>query len=163
MRRVLALIAVVALVGAALAVPAFGDTEGTVTATVTAGVVAISNSTSTVAYGIVDLGSADNIPTPATFTATNDGNVDADFGIKGAATANWALVTGTPGDEEYRHEASPDAFSSTIILTTDFQSLDSAVTPTSSTTVSLRLDAPASTAVDTEQSAQVIILATASP
>ena len=163
MRRVLALIAVVALVGAALAVPAFGDTEGTVTATVTAGVVAISNSTSTVAYGIVDLGSADNLPTPATFTATNDGNVDANFGIKGANTANWILVGTTPATDEYRHEASPDAFTTTIVLTTDSQSLATSVTPTNSTTVSLRLDAPASTAFDTEQFAQVIILATASP
>lgn len=163
MRRVLALVGVLAVIGAALAIPAFADTEGTVTATVTAGVVAISVSTTTVAYGTVEVGSSDNVPTPSTFTATNDGNVDANFGIKGAATTDWALVSGAPTDEEYRHKASPDAFTSTIILTADFQSLDSAVTPTSSTTVSLRLDAPASTAASAEQSAQVIILATVSP
>ena len=112
MRRVLALVGVLAVIGAALAIPAFADTEGTVTATVTAGVVAISLSTTTAAYGTVALGSEDNAPTPSSFTVTNNGNVDADFGVKGANTANWTLGTGLPsGTDTYRHRASSNDFS----------------------------------------------------
>lgn len=160
--RVLPLLALVVGVAVGLAGPAAADTEAMVTATVTVEQVAVSVSPTSVDYEVVDLGSTDNVPLPASFTATNDGNVDEDFAIKGADTADWMLVTTAPGTDEYKHRASSDGFSSEQALTTTYAGFTTATAPASHETVSLKLDAPSDSTTFDEQSATVTLLATAS-
>lgn len=161
-RRSILLFGVLVLVGA-LAVPAYASHTGesTVTATVTPGVVSVSVSPTSVDYGTVVLGATDAVPTPPTFDATNNGTVLEDFDIRGANTTDWTLVSTAPGTDQYRHEASPDAFTTTLVLTTSNQPLAGNVAASGVVTVSLRLDAPSDSSVTTQQSAQVTVVATA--
>lgn len=131
MRRVVALIAVVAMVGAALAVPAFADQgDDTVTATVTPGTVAITlrnfadnADVGTFTYGTLALSSADDNrstgnPSECGVVATegcqakNTGSVSEDFYIKSTVATesgqtDWALGTAV-GTNAYVHQFTTD-------------------------------------------------------
>lgn len=138
MRRVLALVGVLAVVGAALAVPAFADEAGdSLTATVTPGTVSVTLSTTTVAYGTVALSTDDGTRSTATsgnITATNNGTVSEDFYIKGAdatGTVTWTLQTdgSLSAVNEYIHQ-----FNSTD-LTLANQSLQAGVAASGGTNI----------------------------
>ncbi len=135
--------------------------ESTVNATVTPAVLSVTVTPASVDYFTVELDTADNIPTPSSFTATNNGSITEDIEIRGASTANWTLVSGVPGTDEYRHEASKDGFTTPIILTTSNQSLDTGITVSSFVTVSLRLDAPTVSTTAATQTAPVTVVAVA--
>ncbi len=136
--------------------------ESTVSATVTPAVLSVSVSPGIVDYDVVELGTADNLPTPTTFTATNNGSIVEDIDIRGADTANWTLVSGAPGTDEYRHEASKDGFTTPIILTTSNQVLDdTGIAVDGTVTVSLRLDAPTASTTAATQTAPVTVIAVA--
>ena len=158
---------ILALVIVALAAlgssPALATHTGTATvnATVTPAVVSVTATPPSVDYGTVQLDTADNIPTPATFLATNNGSIIENILIRGASTADWALVSTVPATDEYRHEASRDAFTTPIILTTTNQTLELGVAVSGTVTVSLRLDAPTDTTVTTLQTAPVTVVAVA--
>ncbi len=158
------LIAVIAGVAALGSSPALAShtPESTVSATVTPAVLSVTVTPNSVDYGTVELGTADNIPTPSSFTATNNGSITEDLEIRGADTADWALVSGVPRTDEYRHEASKDGFTTPIILTTLNQTLAAGVTTgTPNVTVSLRLDAPSDTTTIVQQTAPVTVIAVA--
>ena len=164
-RKILVVLGLVAFLGVGLTTYATADTEGVVNATVTASVIAITLDETDVAYGVVDVNTTDNAPTPAFFTATNAGSVNVDLNIKGADTDDWLLVQAATGTDEYRHRASSDAFGSEDDdLTTGFLSLTGAtgITPTGTQVIHLLLDSPNSTAVATEQTALVTVQAVAS-
>lgn len=100
----LASVAVLALLGMAVGVMAVqGATTSDVAATVTAQLVSVSVADGAVAYGILGLGvtkDTTNTGVDNTQTATNDGNVAADFGIRssdavGGDAWNLAVATGT--------------------------------------------------------------------
>lgn len=157
------LIAVIAGVAALGGSPALAShtPESTVSATVTPAVLSVSATPSTVDYNVVELGTADNLPSPATFTATNNGSIVENIEIRGANTTSWTLVSTVPGTDEYRHEASKDGFTTPIILTTANQGLDTGVAVNGTVTVSLRLDAPTSSTTATTQTAPVTVIAVA--
>ena len=157
------LIAVIAGAAALGSSPALATHTGesTVNATVTPAVLSVTVTPSTVDYDVVELDTADNIPTPTFFTATNNGSITEDIEIRGADTADWALVSGVPGTDEYRHEASKDGFTTPNILTTSSQPLDTAIAVDGTVTVSLRLDAPTDTTTTAQQTAPVTVVAVA--
>ncbi len=157
------LIAVVAAFAALGGSPALATHTGdaTVNATVTPAVLSVTATPSTVDYDVVELTTADNIPTPSFFTATNNGSITENIEIRGADTADWTLVSGVPATDEYRHEASKDGFTTPIILTTSNQSLDTGITVSSFVTVSLRLDAPTASTTAATQTAPVTVVAVA--
>ena len=157
------LIAVVAAFAALGGSPALATHTGesTVNATVTPAVLSVTVTPSSVDYDVVELTSIDNLPTPTFFTATNNGSITEDIEIRGANTANWTLVSGVPGTDEYRHEASKDGFTTPIILTTANQGLDTGVAVNGTVTVSLRLDAPTSSTTAAQQTAPVTVVAVA--
>ena len=57
--------------------------ESTVSATVTPAVLSVTVTPSSVDYDVVELTSTDNLPTPETFTATNNGSITEDLEIRG--------------------------------------------------------------------------------
>jgi len=85
--------------------------EGSVSATVTPQIIAVSVLPADVAYGTLDLSASDVSRTTAesvTITATNDGNVNEDFTIRGSDSDNWTLDfspadTGTIAVNQFVH------------------------------------------------------------
>ena len=160
-RKILVVLGLVAFLGVGLTTYATAADEGTVNATVTASIIAITLDETDAAYGVVTVGSTGNVPSPSSFIATNAGTVNEDFNIKGANTANWTLVGTAPGTDEYQHRVSMDAFSSEQDLTDTFVTLVGAtgVTPSGTETISMVLDAPSSTAITAEQTAPIVVQA----
>ena len=137
--------------------------EASVSATVTPQLVAVSVDPTSVAYGTLAVNTTDNLPTAASFDATNDGNVNADFVIKGSNTTpdNWTLAA-TAGSATYVHRFSSTGSGGTFTaLTLTNQTLASAITAGSFQTVHLNLDMPTATTATAEQTASVTVLATA--
>ena len=156
------LIAVIAGVAALGSSPALAghSPESTVSATVTPAVLSVTVTPNTVDYDVVELSSTDNLPTPETFTATNNGSITENIDIRGADTDNWTLEA-TAGTDQYVHKASPDGFSSTITLTTSNQTLGTNIATSGTVTVSLKLDAPTSSTTAATQTAPVTVIAVA--
>lgn len=149
-KRILAVVAVLALVGALVPAIVFAA-EATVTCTVSAVLVSVTVTDGSVAYGTLALGA--NTTTLAladTQTATNNGTVAEDFNIessnatRGGGT-NWTLVTTTPGSNEFKHEFSTNSGSSWAAMTTSYQTLKSNVLSSSNQTFDLRITMPSST------------------
>ena len=156
----LAVIAGVAALGGSPAL-ATHTGESTVSATVTPAVLSVTATPTSVDYDVVELTSADNIPTPSTFTATNNGSITENIDIRGANTADWTLVSTVPATDQYRHEFSKDGFTTPIILTTANQGLDTGIAVNGTVTVSLRLDAPTASTTAATQTAPVTVIAVA--
>ena len=160
------LIAIIAALAALGGSPALAthSPESTVSATVTPAVLSVTVDPTSVDYGTVELDTADNVPDPPTFLATNNGGITENIEIRGANTTPsgaWALVSGVPATDQYRHEASRDAFTTPIILTTLNQTLDTGVLVNGTVTVSLRLDAPTASSTAATQTAPVTVVAVA--
>ncbi len=163
------LIAIVAAFAALGGSPALAThtPESTVSATVTPVVVSVIVSPTSVDYGVVELNTANNLPTNQaggeSFTATNNGSITEDFEIKGGNTTPdaWTLA-GTAGSAQYVHKASNDNFSvQTITLTTSPQSLDTGIAVNGDVSVNLKLDSPTDTTTTATQTAPVTVIATA--
>jgi hypothetical protein len=94
MKKLLSSIALVALIGATVAMSAGADVTGSVGATVTADVIAITVLDGTVAYStLAPGGTANTVTLVDTQIITNTGNVAEDFEIKGMDSADWTLET----------------------------------------------------------------------
>lgn len=107
------LIAAIAAVAALGGSPAVAQ-QGTVSATVTPKNISIALTdpgSPGIAYGVVALGQTDVAPSPDDLLiATNDGNVEEDFFIKGTdATGSgqetWSLVKTAPANNAYNHKS----------------------------------------------------------
>jgi len=161
---IFALLAVVAL-------PALAATEGAVSATVTAQLVSIASiDDGTVVYGILNVNTSKDTTASGlndSQTATNDGNVSADFNIKGSDSANWTLA-GAAGADQYKHEfcrgdtGDCDGTPAFTALTTDYQTLDTAVGANGTQVFDLKITTPTSSSNFTEQSVNVTVQVVAS-
>ena len=158
------LIAVIAGVAALGGSPALAThtTESTVSATVTPAVLSVSATPTSVDYDVVELSSVGNLPTPTSFTATNNGSITENINIRGADTANWTLENAV-GANQYVHKASNDNFAiQTITLVTPGSTLlKASVAVNGTVTVSLKLDAPTSSTTAAQQNAAVTVIAVA--
>jgi hypothetical protein len=134
MLRVLIVGACAMLVAAASATVAFtaGGPEDTVSATVSVQAISVSVDPTSIDYGTLPFETtqrSDLLPTPITFTATNDGNVNEDFSLRGTdATGTgftWTLVQGTTSCgpstslNKFRHRVTPSAIGAFDLSTVD--------------------------------------------
>lgn len=137
--------------------------SASVTATVTPQIISVSVSTSTISYGILNVGETSASST--VITATNGGNVAEKFEIKGSNSANWTLSSTSTGADIFKHEFATDDSSYLTYTALDsalYATLDTSVSAPSGTQLfKLRLKMPSSTSVTTEQSTTVTVLATA--
>lgn len=144
-------------------------TEGTVTATVTIGVVSVTISPSTFDYGTMPFNSVKesfdviNVSGDKNIKATV-GNLLTDLDIKGSDTTDWTLSSTSIDVDQYMHKygTSADAVTRPIAyspLTTSYNSiLASDISANSSVWFGLEMNAPSS-GVATQQSASVTVLA----
>lgn len=143
----------------------FAAGTGTVAATVTTQNISVAVSDGTVSYGV--LGTNESKSTIATDlndlqTATNDGNINEDFNIRGTNSANWTLAAAA-GADQYVHRfctatctSPPTNFTA---LTTSYQTLANSRTPTGTQTFDLQIVTPTSSTVYTQQSVDVTVQA----
>ena len=164
-----------ALVATAIAVPVFAShvTTGTVGATVTPGFVAVSVTPASVAYGTINLTVTEVEPgsqvctagTSPAFTATNDGNVDATFTIRGdnSNPDNWILSSPDAGSDAYVHRFSTGPVSTVCTFTdldTDALELATGIAGAASQAIYLNFDAPTDvTSGTTVQTLNVTVVA----
>lgn len=109
MKKFLAGLGILSLV-LALAAPVLAAEAGPITATVTAKKIAVSIDPTSVDYGVLDFTDSQNsgaLSPSVTFTATNDGNVNEVFNVRGADATftggSWTLVTAISTTDQFRH------------------------------------------------------------
>jgi hypothetical protein len=164
-KRILAIIAIVALMGVLLPATISADTTGTVTCTVTAVLVSVTVTPGSVAYGTLALGAnTTTLALAATQTAINSGTVAENFTIKSsnatrAGGTNWTLVTTTPGSNEFKHEFSTNSGGVWTAMTTSYTTLKTNVAVSSNQTFDLRITMPSSTSDYLEHTITVTVMA----
>lgn len=145
---------------------AAADTDA-VQATVTVQNISISVSDGTVAYGTLATNTTRGTHSGDlndSQTATNDGNIQEDFNIKGQNSTNWTLA-GTAGADTYVHSycitscgTPPTNYTA---LTTNYATLKNDVAASGNQAFDLFINTPTSTSVFTEQSVDVTVQAIA--
>jgi C1A family cysteine protease len=135
-------------------------------ARVSEGLVSVTVTPSSIAYGTVALGTSKNTTLGQQFTVTNNGTVTANFLIKSSNATriggtNWTLVTGTPGLNEFKHEFSTNSGSNWTALMTGYQSLATGIAPNSTQVFDLQITMPSSTTDYLEHTITITILAVA--
>lgn len=168
---------------ASAAIPALAATEGSITATVTPGVISVTLDTASIGYGTVNIPSVDRVPTTPSadkiIGATNAGGVPEDFTIRGAnATGTgsppkpWTITTGSPGGTStynYNHKFIDCGSSATCVsppaanlMDTTPETLAIGVAISGTEYFQLRLSTPTETGGDlTEHSTFVTVTASA--
>ena len=121
-KQFIASLCVLAMVGMAVGVGVQGADEGNVAATVSVKEISLTVGPDIVDYGT--LAFTENASTAADyFTATNTGNVSADFSVRGAeATVTggpWDLVTSIVNVDEFKHSVTGDTLGITEQFLTD--------------------------------------------
>lgn len=142
-----------------------------VDATVTAQNVSVLISDGSISYGTVSLSGSKFTHSGGgglndTQTATNNGNVNEDFDIKGFDTLAWTLGT-SAGSETYAYKYCKATCTTPptnyVEITTGYLELATGIVPTTGNqTFDLGIYVPTATATYTSQDVKVTILATAS-
>jgi C1A family cysteine protease len=130
------------------------------------GLVSVTVTPSTIAYGTVALGASKNTTPGQQLSVTNNGGVTADFSIKSSDATriggtNWTLVMGTPGLNEFKHEFSTNSGSNWTALMTGYQSLATGIAPNATQAFDLQITMPTSTTDYAEHTIIITILAVA--
>ena len=137
---------------------------------ITYSVVAVSISDGSVDYGVLISGSSKDTTSGGlndTQVATNSGDVDEDFNIKGQNSVDWTLAA-SAGSEQYIHafcdsgSGSPDPCDSGptwTSLTTNYQTLEIVVSPSDTKKFDLKITTPTSTNATAQQTVNVTIQA----
>jgi len=158
------IIFLLAFVGLVVGVTVQGASSADVAATVTVQNISVTVSDGIVAYGTLAAGGSKDTVTPSDLqTATNNGNITETINIRGTNSAAWTLAGTASGATNYKHEFSKDRFATAgTALTTSNQELASGVASGGSQTFDLKVTTPPSASVFTEQSVNVVVVATAS-
>ena len=147
------------------ATSAFAATTASVNATVTTQNISVTVTDGSISYGTLD--SNDTASTIAADlndlqTATNNGNVTEDLNIRGQDSADWTL-SATSGTDQYVHRfctatcgTPPTNFTA---LTTNYQSLSTGITSSSTQTFDLQINTPNPSTVFTQQQVDVTVQA----
>lgn len=156
------------LVSSLVSVPiASAATTDSVTATVTVQNVSVSVTDGAVAYGTLAASGTQDTASGGlddSQTATNDGNVTEDFDIQGQNSGDWTLAA-TQGSDQYFHKfctTDCDGSPTWTALTTSYQALATSVADSGTQVFDLQIGVPSSSSVDTQQSVDVTVQASAS-
>jgi len=127
-------------------------------------IISISISDGSVNYGVITAsGTKNTITLSDTQIVTNDGNVTENFNIKGynasGGGCTWSLVSGIPGNDQYKQEFSTNSGSSWTYLETDYKSLATGITSTNNINLDLQITMPSQSSCFGEQSVNITIQA----
>ena len=172
-RRVLAFVVVVALLGLLVPAVVLSDTD-IIYCTVSGYMVSLTIDPASVAYGVVPFQAAANTTATGlnqTQTVTNSGTVTEDFNIMsgdayGSPSETWDLVTtATPGVNEFKHEFSTTGGSSWTAMPDDnsYTALAGSVAPTGEISLDLRITMPWSTDDNVAHGIAVTVMAIEHP
>lgn len=149
-------------------VVADAETTADVSATVTAQLVSVSVSDGSIAYGILELNTTTTTVGTDLQTATNDGNVNIDLGIRSSdavsSSTPWELAA-SAGLNEFTYEFSIDGGSNWAAFNVDnatYSTLASDVDVDGTQTFDLRIGTPTASTDSVEHTVTVTVLATAS-
>lgn len=173
-KRILISFALMILLGGNFWFEVMAADTGDVTATVTVQNVAITVSDGAIAYGTLAAGGTrSTLPSEANDmqVATNTGNVQEDFNIKGynvSSGCSWTLGA-TQDSEQYFHKFCNDTANDCSTpptnynaLTTNYQTLSSAVPTSGARDFQLQIGVPSSTSCTSEATITVTVQAVAS-
>ncbi len=142
-----------------------------VTATVTVQNVAITVSDGSISYGTLVAGGTKDTTTSGvddSQTATNTGNVNEDFNIKGynvSTGCSWTLAA-TQGSDQYFHKfcnnGNCDSSPTWNALTTSYTTLATNKTPSATQEFDLQIGVPSSTSCTSQATVTVTVQAVAS-
>ena len=145
------------------------DTEAIVSATVTAELVSVSiTSDGTVSYGTLALSTTkDTVALGQTQTATNSGNVTANFNIRSSDAissggTDWNLAA-SAGTNDFTHEFSVDGDSNWIafdVVNANYSTLENSVLASGTTDFDLRIGTPVVSTDSVEHTVTVTVQAT---
>lgn len=167
MKKTIAGVSIVALTAMLVSAAAMAATTGSVTATVTAQLVAVTVTDGTVAYGTVaTLKDTTTGGVNDSQIITNTGNVNEDFEVKGQNSTGqvWALG-GSAGDAIYAHKTCTvtcDATPTWVALTTSYVDKATAKAPAGTTDLDLQVTVPTANAGTGVATLPVDVLASAS-
>ena len=135
-------------------------------ARVSASLISVTVTPSSIAYGTLALGTSRNTAPGQQLTVTNNGGVTANFLIKSSNATrdggtNWTLVTNVPGLNEFKHEFSMNNGSNWTALMTGYQSLATGIAPNATQAFDLQITMPSSTTDYLEHNITITILAVA--
>lgn len=168
MEKLIFSVAIVCFIGMMVFGLTQAQTTDEVNATVTVQNIAVSVSDGSITYGILGqnsttttlLGGVDDMQ-----TATNDGNVTSTINIRGTNSTNWTLA-GTADTDIYTHhfcnETDNDCstpLASYTALTTDYATLKSGVSVSSTVDFHLHINTPNLSTVFTQQNVNVWVQA----
>jgi hypothetical protein len=162
MKRVLAILALVALTVAGLSIPAFSADTGIVHVTAEVAQVSVTVNPNSVSYGLVPLNTTNISPIgDPRIIAQNNGNCFVGMFIRGADTTDWALGT-SPGEETYVHYFSRGKPPLYYPLTHSNQKLSKFTSygPGSPQFFSLKMDTPTTSTATGTQSTTVTVMVT---
>ena len=144
--------------------PVWAATTDQVTTTVTVKNLAVSVSPSSIDYLTIAIGSTEDTTTSGinnSITATNDGNITADFNIQGADSTNWTLSDSASGSETYMHQFCTSNCDSSPLWTalnnSSYDTLATGITASGNQVFDLQITTPTDTAYYTQQSTTVTI------
>lgn len=170
MKKIIASFAALSLL-AFVAFPAIGATTADVTSTVTAQLISVSVSDGSVSYGTLGIGTTrDTTASEAndTQSATNNGNVEVDLGIRsGDATSagtEWNLAASADTDE-FTHRFSTNSGGSWTafdVVNANYSTLANNIATSTSQTFDLEIGTPDVSTDSVEHSVIVTVQATAS-
>jgi len=167
MKKIIAGISVFTLLAFAFPVQSAGTAD--VTATVTAELISVSVDDGSVAYGALPLNtSEDTVTLTDTQTATNDGNVNVDLGVRSSDAASagtpWNLAA-SAGVDAFTHEFSTNSGSTWTDFNADnatYSSIATGVASTGTQDFDLQVGTPTSSTDTVEHTITVTVQATAS-
>ena len=164
MKSLIASIAILGLVGMVVGIAVQGAETASVAATATVQNISVSVSDGTVAYGTLAINTTKSTLVGELSdlqTATNDGNVNENFNIRGQNSVNWTL-SASAGANQYVHKFSSDSgIIWTALTTPSYQTLASGKAPSGTQTFDLQITTQTSSTNYTQQSVDVTVQATA--
>jgi len=169
MKSFIANVCILGVIGVLIGTKVFAAETAQVSATVTVQNISVSVSDGSIDYGTLAPGGSEDTTNNGvndTQTATNDGNVNEDFNIKGenvTTGCSWTLST-SAGDEQYSHEICTtdcDSSPTWTALSTSYTTLATGVTPSGTQDFDLKITVPTSTTCDQQATVTVTVQASA--
>jgi len=138
-----------------------GSSSGLVSNSVQPSFLGLTITDGSVAWGTLSLGATSTtISLGESQTITNLSTEGINLAIKGSDSNSWALTTSTPTTDEFQQDFSFDNLSSTIALTTNYNSGVETLSQDSTTTLDFALQMPTGSSVNTAQTWNIDILGT---
>lgn len=148
--------------------PVFGAGEENVQVLVSTELISVSLDIETVNFGVLPLDSES--PSSVQITASNNGTVTENFGVKGTTAScnncsssnNWALSSTNIGIDKYVMKYSTDNWATPQVMSGNYAGFANSVAPANTSGFKVKLTTPQQTTIHGNYNTDVWVLATKS-